>query len=320
MNMNERFLKKYQPHRFDDFVYDKSYIKLLKSLIKMDSLNMLLIGNNGVGKTSLLNAIIREYYNTDKLPLNNVLVINNLKEQGIHYYRNQLKTFCQTASSVKNKKKIIILDDLDFIHKQSQQVFRNCIDKYSHKVNFIASCNNIQKIIENIQSRCNIIKVPVLNKTKLNLIIDNIISNEKIQINKKVKNTIIKISNGSIRLIINYLEKFKLLDYPINEKNVIDICTNISYSEFITYTKEWYINRNLQKSIKTIFNIYKKGYSVIDILDNYFNFVKYTDLIDQTDKFAITKIISTYISIFYTIHEKEIELALFTNNLIQNII
>ena len=30
-------------------------------------------------------------------------------------------------------------DDVDIINEQSQQVFRNCIDKYSHNVNFIAS-------------------------------------------------------------------------------------------------------------------------------------------------------------------------------------
>ena len=289
-------------------------------MIKMDSLNILFLGGNGTGKTCLLNSIIREYYKTEKLPINNILVINNLKEQGIQYYRNQVKTFCQTPSMVKDKKKIIILDDLDFIHKQSQQVFRNCIDKYSHKVHFIASCSNIQKIIENLQSRCNIIKVPSLTKPKLKLILNNIINKEDINISEKAKNIIIKISNGSIRLLINYLEKFKLLDYDIDDKNVINICTNISYSQFNSYTKEWYVNKNLKKSVKTIMDIYKKGYSVIDILDNYFNFIKLTDIISEKDKFIVTKIISTYIRIFYTIHEKEIELALFTNNLIQNII
>ena len=318
--MNERFLKKYQPLKFDDFVFDHSYMNLLRSMIKMDSLNTLLIGSNGSGKTCLLKSIIREYYKTEELPSNNILVINNLKEQGIQYYRNQVKTFCQTPSMVKDKKKIIILDDLDFIHKQSQQVFRNCIDKYSHKVHFIASCSNIQKIIENLQSRCNIIKVPLLNKSKLKLILNNIINKENINISEKAKNIIIKISNGSIRLLINYLEKFKLLDYDIDDKNVINICTNISYSQFTNYTKEWYINKNLKKSVKIIMDIYKKGYSVIDILDNYFNFIKLTNIISEKNKFIVTKIISTYIRIFYTIHEKEIELALFTNNLIQNII
>ena len=71
------------------------------------------------GKTSLLNTIIREYY-FDYTPseyAENILYINNLKEQGISYYRTDVKTFCQTCSNIKNKKKIIIIDDIDTINE-----------------------------------------------------------------------------------------------------------------------------------------------------------------------------------------------------------
>ena len=157
--MNTPFLKKYQPLFYKDFVIDKDYIDLLKTLIEMDNLNILLIGNNGSGKTSLIEATIREYYNSDTIPQNNVLVINNLKEQGIQYYRNEVRTFSQSRSNIPNKKKFIILDDIDLINEQSQQVFRNCIDKYSHNVHFLISCTNIQKVIDNIQSRTIIIQL-----------------------------------------------------------------------------------------------------------------------------------------------------------------
>ena len=87
-----------------------------------------------------------------------------MKEQGINYYRNDVKTFCQTSSSIKHKKKIIVLDDIDIINEQSQQVFRNCIDKYSNNIHFIASCSNPQKVIESLQSRLTIIKIRPLQK------------------------------------------------------------------------------------------------------------------------------------------------------------
>ena len=86
--MNTQFLKKYQPLFFKDFTIDKEYIELLNTLNKMDSLNILLVGNNGSGKTSILYATIREYYNMKDIPSSNVLLINNLKEQGISYYRS----------------------------------------------------------------------------------------------------------------------------------------------------------------------------------------------------------------------------------------
>jgi hypothetical protein len=54
----------------------------------------------------------------------------------------------------------------------------------------------------------------------------------------------------------------------------------------------------------------------MDILDNYFLFVKNTDILDETEKYNVIPIICKYITIFHNIHEDEIELALFTNNLI----
>ena len=69
--MNTPFLKKYQPQFYKDFTIDKEYIELLNTLKKMDNLNILLIGNSGNGKTSLIHATIREYYNLEKIPKNN---------------------------------------------------------------------------------------------------------------------------------------------------------------------------------------------------------------------------------------------------------
>ena len=83
--MNLPFLKKYQQKRYDEFIIDKEYIQLLKTLITMNNLNILLIGDSGTGKTSLIEATIREYYQLDKIPKNNVLYINSLQEQGISY-------------------------------------------------------------------------------------------------------------------------------------------------------------------------------------------------------------------------------------------
>lgn len=315
--MNTQFLKKYQPLFFQDFTIDTEYIELLNTLNKMDSLNILLVGNNGSGKTSLLYATIREYYKMKDIPTNNVLLINNLKEQGISYYRSEVKTFCQTPSIVPHKKKFIILDDIDFINEQSQQVFRNCIDKYSHNVHFLASCSNTQKVIESIQSRCTIIKLKPLSQPYLKIILNKIKNAEKLKITKNAENFILNICNNSVRLLINYLEKFKLLNIAIDEKKVKEICTNISFLEFENYTNSWYIERDLQKSIKLIYSIYNKGYSVMDILDSYFSFIKITNIIEEEVKYKIIIFILKYIAVFHTLHENDIELIIFTNELLK---
>ena len=311
------FIHKYQPIRFSDFEIDNKIISVLNLLIKIDSLNILFIGGMGYGKTSLLNAIIREYYDGFKESEyeNNILYINNLKEQGINYYRNDVKTFCQNCSIIKNKKKIVILDDIDLINEQSQQVFRNCIDKYSHNVHFISSCSNIQKVIENLQSRFTIIKMKPLERENMEKIMDKICLNENIHISPDAKDFILEISNNSAKILINYLEKFKLLNQPIHIELAKLVSTNISFSIFSNYIQTLQ-NGNLNEAIQILYSIYDKGYSVMDILDNFFLFLKITNNIDENKKYEIIPYICKYISAFHNIHEDEIELALFTNNII----
>jgi len=315
MKMENPFLKKYQPRRYSQFIIDSNLIKLLEILIKNDSLNILLIGNIGSGKSSLLDATIREYYNLENIPAENIMYINNLQEQGIQYYRNEVKSFCQTKSSIQGKKKFVVLDDIDLINDQSQQVFRNCIDKYTHNVHFLASCSNTQKVIDSIQSRCTIIKMKPMKSSFLQKIFLMIKKKENLDISKSAEKFILNVCNNSIRLLINYMEKFKLLGIHITEQKAKEICTNISFYEFENYTKAIFVDNDMKAAINIIFSIFNRGYSVIDILDNYFTFIKTTKILDEKSKYEIIKYICKYISIFHTIHEDENELALFTNEI-----
>ena len=312
------FVHKYQPMYFADFGENNDVVNLLKTLITFDSLNVLLAGDIAAGKTSLLNSLIREYYvgTTPKEYADNVLYINSLKEQGINYYRTEVKTFCQTCSVVKHKKKIIVLDDIDIINEQSQQVFRNFMDKYSHNVHFVASCSNIQKVIESLQSRFTIVKMKPLTKEGLVSIINHIKQSENILIDDDAQEFIINVSNNIVKTLVTYMEKFKLLNERITIDLAVQLCSNISFSMFADYIA-LVLSHNLPDSIKLIYEIHDKGYSVMDILDNFFFFVKTTSIINEDHKYVIIPCICKYITIFHEIHEDELELALFTNNLIE---
>ena len=310
------FLNKYQPFFFKDFETDPEMVSILNTLINMNNLNVLFIGDIGCGKTAFLNAVIKEYYK-DLLPSQyneNILHINSLKEQGINYYRTDVKTFCQTCSSVKGKKKIIVLDDIDFINEQSQQVFRNCIDKYSHNVHFISSCSNSQKVIESLQSRLIIIKIKPLQRENLVKIMHKIKHLENIEISSDAEDFILNVSNNTAKILINYMEKFKLLNESITLELATNVCTNISFFSFVEYT-QFLKNDQLNDAIKLLYSIYDKGYSVMDILDNYFIFVKVTTHLTEEQKYSVIPFICKYITVFHNIHEDEIELALFSNNL-----
>ena len=313
MSHNKLFIYKFQPIRLDEFGMDADMHTFIRTLIQMNNLNVLLTGNMASGKTSLLNAIIREYYDGILHP-ENILYINSLKEQGINYYRSDVKTFCQTGSTVKHKKKFVVLDDIDLINEQSQQVFRNCIDKYSHNVHFISSCCNIQKVIESLQSRFYLMKLKPLNRENMSRLVTKIKQIENIEIHTDAEDFVINISNNTAKVLVNYMEKFKLYGNPITLEHALSLCSNISFRIFESYTNH-IRSGELNSAIQLIYGIYDKGYSVMDILDNYFVFIKSTNILNDDEKYNIIPYICKYITVFHYIHEDEIELALFTNNL-----
>jgi DNA polymerase III delta prime subunit len=225
-----------------------------------------------------------------------------------------MKTFCQTHSSIYGKKKLVIIDDLDNINEQSQQVFRNYIDKYKHNIHFISVCTNVQKVIESIQSRLHILNISPPLPEQIHEIVDKIVTNENIILNRESKEYLIMISGSSIRVLINLLEKIYILGEPVNIELCKKICFNISFKEFELYLN-CIQNKDLQGAIKVMYNIYDYGYSVIDILDYFFAFIKLTNMIDEETKYRVIPFLCKYITIFHNIHEDVIEIAILTNNL-----
>ena len=312
----DTFIAKYKPYFLNEFCMNEKMQSILQTLMEINDLNILFIGPPGSGKTTLLYAIIREYYGfskTTNIPETNILFINNLKEQGIQYYRNEMKTFCQSQCSVYGKKKMIVIDDLDTINEQSQQVFRNYIDKYKHNIHFISVCTNIQKVIESIQSRVHMIHIQPPTEESIENIMEHIISQEGLQMDEPSKEYLLVHSKCSLRCLINYLEKIYIYQIPIELELCKKICSTISTQKFEDYI-ECVRKNHISAAIHLLYEIYDHGYSVIDILDYFYSFVKMTALLDEETKYKIIPIICKYITMFNKLHEDAIELAFFTNH------
>ena len=315
--MTATFINKYKPYFIRDFYLDEPHRNVFKTLNDIDDLNILLVGNACSGKTSLINAIIREYYGLSEhaiFPEHNIMIINNLKEQGIQFFRNELKTFCQSQSSIHGKKKIIVVDDIDIINEQSQQVFRNCIDKYSKNIQFLSVCTNIQKVNESLQSRLHIIKIMPAIREHLETTMAKIIEKEKLCIDEPSRQFLLNISNNSIRILINHLEKIYIYRKPVDIELTSKLCSNISFVQFERFIG-FLRNNDIPCAIGILYEIHDYGYSVIDILDYFFMFIKYTNKITETEKYNVVPFLCKYITIFHKVHEDIIELAFFTNNL-----
>jgi DNA polymerase III gamma/tau subunit len=143
---------------------------------------------------------------------------------------------------------------------------------------------------------------------------NKIIDVENIVIDGNAKEYLLMMSGSSIRILINYLEKMYILGEPIDIELCKKLCSNISFQNFENYIEKMKTH-DLSGAIEILYSIYDYGYSVIDILDYFFTFIKITTIIDEETKYKIIPILCKYITIFHNLHEDCIELALFSNNL-----
>ncbi len=315
------FITKYKPYSIDEFHTDPQLVSVVKTMMELDNLNMLFIGAPSSGKTTIVYSILRDYYGLkrdDNIPETNIMFINNLKEQGINYFRNEMKTFSQSHCSIRGKKKCIVIDDLDMINEQSQQVFRNYIDKYRHNIHFVSTCTNMQKVIESLQSRLHIVNIAIPSAESIIKVMNRIIENEYIVIDDESRAYLLERSNMSIRNVINNLEKIYIYGKPVTYEICSRLCSTISFQQFDEYVRVMRAG-DYKTGIYILNELNDYGYSVIDILEYFFSVIKTTQLLSEDEKYAIVPIMCKYITVFHKIHEDCLELALFTNNVYQKV-
>ena len=307
-------LSRYGPDSFSDF---REKGKLVETLLRVDSMHIMFVGGSGTGKTTLCNLILKHYYG-GKVDPANVLYINTVKEQGVQYYRTEVRIFCQTTSTVPSKKKTIILDDMDLISEQGQQVFLTGLDTYGHSVNYIVTCRCQHNLIESIHSRLICIQLQPFDAEYLRALMVRVCEKEKVQITEEAVCMCVTRCNSSIRTLINYVEKFKLLGDKVTQDMVVMCCSNVQET-FLSQLLDHVIHRNLRQALIVVRSISDDGYAVMDILDAFFTYIKVVKTLDDTTKYKMIKVISKYICIFNQIHEHSVELLFFVNELIDQI-
>ena len=225
-----------------------------------------------------------------------------------------MKSFCQSKCSIVGKKKLIIVDDIDLINEQCQQVFRNHIDKYKSNIHFVSVCSNIHKVIESIQSRLHIIKMVCPDFQNVRSVTDDIISKENIHLEPDAKEYLLSFSNFSIREVLSHLEKLSILDHANNifsKEQCKQILSNISQQQFENYIQKLQQDK-VKEGVQILYSIYDYGYSVIDILDMFFSFIKTTHSLEEQHKYEILRVLCKYITYFHNLHEDIIEVVMFT--------
>ena len=257
MREHKLYVEKYRSKTLDEYVGNDTLKQVISKYIEQNDIqNLLLYGPPGTGKTTLAKLLINNI-NCDHL------YINASDERGIETIREKVQGFASTASF--KPLKVIILDEADFITIQGQAALRNVIETYSMSTRFILTCNFIERIIDPLQSRCQVLKivppskgevakhvVTVLEKENTEYDLDSI----KIVVNqfypdlRKILNTCqLSTHNGKLTLDKSVLIASNYIDKVITEltkptltswKTIKQIIADSNISEYDELFRELY--------------------------------------------------------------------------------
>jgi replication factor C small subunit len=238
MKKHTLWIEKYRSQTLEQYIgNDVVKSRIADCIAANDIPHFIFSGTAGTGKTTLA-----------KLIVNNIkcdyIYLNASDENGIDMIREKVKGFASSASF--NPIKIVILDEADFLTQPAQAALRNIIEEYSVSTRFILTCNYIERLIEPIQSRCEInILTPPSKGDVARHVCTNILDVEGIEYNIKDVASLVKEYYPDIRSIIKYLQA------GIKDNKFVVLTLNTDWLSKVVETlklrdkKAWYIIRQI---------------------------------------------------------------------------
>ena len=206
-------VEKYRPTKLEDYVGNENIkATISKYLSQNDIQNLIFYGPPGTGKTTLAKLIVNNL-NCDHL------YINSSDERGIETIRDKVSGFASSASF--KPLKVIILDEADFLTIQAQASLRNVIETFSRSTRFILTCNYIERIIDPLQSRCQVLKIVPPSMREVASHIAGILDNENIEWAKETLGPIVKQYYPDIRKILGTAQLSTIDNKLVLDKSIL---------------------------------------------------------------------------------------------------
>lgn len=207
--MNESFLwtERYRPKTVSDCILPDRLKKPFQEYVdKKEIPNLMLTGSAGVGKTTVAKAMC------DEIGINH-LYINASENRGIDMLRTTIRNYASTVS-LSGGKKVIILDEADYLTPEAQAAMRGAIEEFANNCTFIFTCNFKSKLIDAIHSRCSVIDFVLKNDEKAKMAMqlmkrmETILTKENVTYDKAVLAKIIEKYFPDYRRTLNELQRY----------------------------------------------------------------------------------------------------------------
>ncbi|KPM41318.1 Replication factor C subunit 4 [Neonectria ditissima] len=282
------WVEKYRPVFLDDVVGNTETIERLKIIAKEGNMpHVIISGMPGIGKTTSVLCLARQLLGDSYKEA--VLELNASDERGIDVVRNRIKGFAQKKVTLPpGRQKLIILDEADSMTSGAQQALRRTMEIYSNTTRFAFACNQSNKIIEPLQSRCAILRYAKLTDAQVVKRLLQIIEAEKVEYSDDGLAALVFSAEGDMRQAINNLQSTFAGFGFVSGDNVFKVVDSPHPIKVQAMLKACYEGK-VDAALDTLRELWDLGYSSHDIISTMFKVTKTIPTLSEHSKLEFIK-------------------------------